>query len=109
MPDIAHVLKAEISRIARREIRTAISRVAGQIKGLKATVRQQRERIAELEKTVVRTRRPVAAIDPEEASAKPIRMSAASIRRHRLRLQLSQKELAQLIGVSMKMFEIINA
>ena len=103
MPDVAQVLKAEIRRIARSEIRTTVAALNTQIQTLKKTVRQQREQLAVLEKGFKQTARTVtraAVVDADRVEAPARRMSAASIRRHRLRLQLSQRELGQLIGVS---------
>ena len=101
MPDIAQILKAEIRRIARAEIRTAMGGVNEQVKKLKNTVRKLRENIAVLEETQARAKRAPAIADNKESTEQAIRMSAASIRRHRLRLQLSQRELAVWLGVSM--------
>ena len=99
MPDVAQVLKAEIRRVARSEIKGQIAAVNGQVKALKKTVRMQRETIAKLEKaltTPMSSPRSVQTADDGETA----RITPASVKLHRLRLKLSQRQLGQLLGVS---------
>ncbi len=99
MPDVAQVLKAEIRRVARSEVKGQIAAVKGQIRVLKKTVRMQRDTIAQLQRALSeRCRREAADATPAESTS--ARITPASIKRHRLRLKLSQRELGQLLGVS---------
>ena len=52
MPNIAQLLKDEISRLARKEVRAASAPLQQQIRELKKTNRQQREAIDALQRRV---------------------------------------------------------
>ena len=102
MPNIALVLKAEIRRVARREIRLEYDALKKQVHGLKKTVRTQAQAIAKLEKSLATM---PAQSDPAELEdpapkATTARVSPMSIKRQRKRLKLSQSELGQLLKVS---------
>lgn len=103
MPNIALVIKEEISRIARKEIRseTAVVKKASaqyrrEIAELKRQVSNMQGRISLLEKRVLRDgSSPVA-----EADAKDVRFTAKGLRSQRKRLGLSAVEYGRLVGVS---------
>lgn len=102
MPNIAQLLKTEISRLARREIRAQITPLQRQVSELRQTVNQQKKRLSQLEKDLNRSRRQLAAAKGADAPAKEpaVRLSPASIKRLRQRLKLSQKDMGRLLGVS---------
>ena len=101
MPDIAQVLKAEIQRIARKELRIQLEGLNKQVKDLKQTVRQQRERITELERATSRQARAPRPEPVEDTpSSRPRRIRPATIRQQRERLRLSQRQLGELLGVT---------
>jgi DNA-binding transcriptional regulator YiaG len=105
VPNIASVLKEEISRIARKEMR-------GQLEPLRKAVAQQRRDIAALKrerealqrevralkKRANAERKPAAATD--DGSARQIRFSPVWLRNHREKLGLSQQQYGALVGVS---------
>jgi DNA-binding XRE family transcriptional regulator len=104
MPNIASVLKQEISRIARKESRSEIEAVK------KATV-QHRRYIAALRQQVKLLERQVATLKGKEGqtSAQPaangadgpqVRFVAKGLRSLRERLDLTVAEMARLVGVS---------
>ena len=103
MTNIAAVLKEEISRLSRREIRKQV----GPVRKASATYRRE---IAALKRQVQELRRQAGALakraatlgdgNREVASAKPTRFVAKGLRSLRTRLGLSASELARLIGVS---------
>jgi DNA-binding transcriptional regulator YiaG len=104
MPNVAQVLKEEITRLARKEIRSTCDPLRSQVRALRSKVRSQEREIAKLSKALAKmvdqsagTKTTLYA--PEEAPTRA-RVTPASIRRHRLRLGLSQADLAQLLGVS---------
>ena len=107
MPDIAKLLKVEISRLARKEIRTATEELELEIRTLKKNTKVQQAEILQLKRIVVKLeRRPGAASTPvkngsatDEPESK-VRISSASIKNHRLRLKLSQQEFGRLLEVS---------
>ena len=121
MPNLATLLKEEISKIVRKEVQD-------QVRELQKTVREQRDALARLEKqsgpakakaaakpaaTKSAATKPAAA---KPAAAKPaaakvskapagdkrkqIRISPNTIKKHRKRLKLSQAELGELLNVS---------
>lgn len=102
MPNIASVLKAEISRIARKELRAETE----SLKKATATYRREiaalKKRIAVLERQVKRG--PRAAPKSEdlggEGKARQLRFSATRLAAQRKRLGLSAADLARLLGVS---------
>ena len=102
MPNIALVLKAEIRRVARREIRLEYDALKKQVNGLKKTVRVQAQAIAKLEKILAKNpdQSVPADLDGPAAKANTSRITPMSIKRQRTRLKLSQSELGQLLKVS---------
>jgi len=101
MPNIASVLKEEIRRLARKEVKSEVGT-------LRRTVSQHRREIARLKKELDASRRvlsrkvsQVAKGHAEEVSLdEPRRFSARSVRAQRRRLKLSAQEYGQLVGVS---------
>jgi len=100
MPTLAATLKAEIRRLAAREIVKVVRRLTRahrQIKDLRLGYRAQRRAIAGLESRVLRLRsRSVVVGRPAQGG----RGSAESIRSLRARLGMTRKEFAALAGVS---------
>jgi DNA-binding XRE family transcriptional regulator len=111
MPNIASVLKAEITRLARKELRE-------ETEGLKRTVATQRKEIATLkarlqalEKVVQRLGKtpkapraephaPVSKVAVEGDAAEGLRFRAAGMASNRKRLGLSAAEFALLVGTT---------
>jgi DNA-binding transcriptional regulator YiaG len=103
MPNIAVILKEEISRLARKEIRK-------QTDVLRKTSAQHRKEIAELKRRISELQRTVNALEKqakkESASIPPstgkqrVRFSAKGLRSHRQRLGLSAGDYGKLIGVT---------
>jgi DNA-binding transcriptional regulator YiaG len=103
MSNIGAVLKAEITRLARREIRS-------QVDPTRKLAAQHRREIAALKRQVVTLERQVAMImrkssgaRPDasaEVPAKPIRFSAKRLQSQRSRLGLSAVNFGKLLGVS---------
>jgi DNA-binding transcriptional regulator YiaG len=103
MPNIAAVLKTEISRIARKEIRaetaslkkTAISH-RSDIAGFKRRIQALEQQLRRSE----RTRPDAPAVAENGASPSKTRFSAKSLTSQRRRLGLSAGDLGLLVGVS---------
>ncbi len=116
MPNLATLLKEEISKIVRKEVQD-------QVRELQKTVREQRDALARLEKQSGPAKAKAAAkpAATKSAAAKPaaakpaaakvskapagdkrkqIRISPNTIKKHRKRLNLSQAELGELLNVS---------
>jgi DNA-binding transcriptional regulator YiaG len=104
MPNVAQVLKEEITRLARREVRAVCNPLREQVRSLRETVKKQQEIIRRLEKSLSKMA-DVSAVTttslfaPEEEETRA-RATPASIRRHRHRLGLSQAALGELLKVS---------
>ncbi len=103
MPNIAAVLKEEISRLARKEIRketgtlqTASTQYRRDVAALKREVGKLQKQVALLERKVLT--QPVAEPGGEKRSR--IRFTAKGLRAQRKRLGLSAGEYAKLVGVT---------
>ena len=113
MPNLAALLKEEISKIVRKEVQD-------QVRELKKTVLEQRDALARLEKQsgpakAKAAAKPAAKPAAKSAAAKPAakvskapaddkrkqpRISPDTIKKHRKRLKLSQAQLGELLNVS---------
>ena len=99
MPDIKKVLASEISRLARKEIKTTLKPLQAQVSALRKTIAAQNTKIKALEKRI-----PAAAPKPktesQTATDRQVRITAESIAKLRRKLGLTQVQLATLLGVS---------
>lgn len=107
MPNVGNVLREEITRLSRREIRK-------QTESTKKATNQHRHHIAGLNKKVVQLERQVAMLTRQAARLQPtstavsgdgspstkIRFVAEGLRSHRNRLGLSANQFGRLTGVS---------
>jgi DNA-binding transcriptional regulator YiaG len=103
MPNIATVLKQEITRLARKEVNT-------QTRAMRKATAQYRRDIAELKRQVNALSKQVAYLERQErkrastrvreASTEGRRFSARGLRTHREKLGFSAAEYAELVGVS---------
>ncbi len=105
MPNIATVLKAEISRLARKEIKANTSSTKG-------AVGQFRRDIAKLKRLVHAQEKEIAFLKAQERKRlgqpqangeeelEGVRFSARSVKAQRRRLKLSAADYGKLIGVS---------
>jgi DNA-binding transcriptional regulator YiaG len=105
MPNIAKVLREEISRIARREAKVAVTTVRKSTSRVRPDVADLKNRVTTLEKEVKRLNVLVINLAstqpaPSESPEKPSRILGKGIRSLRRKLGLSQKEFGQLAGVS---------
>lgn len=103
MPNIGTVLKSEISRVARKELR-------GETQALKKSISQYRTQIADLKRRTQALEQLVKKLgksagkapqaEEAEDGGRRIRFSAKSLAAQRRRLGLSAAALARLLGVS---------
>ena len=107
MPDVASVLKEEIQRLAKKEVRSNVDPLKKQLVDLKRRLRQAERSVANLRKStqkavaVVSDQTGVIVPDPEsDGDGRQVRVKPDSVRKHRERLRLTQVELAKLIGVT---------
>lgn len=108
MPNIASVLKSEIARVARKEVRAeleAMKRSSSQHRTVLAAVRRQVEELQRelkrLTKDQANRRGPERSDSAEPKSdATPRRFSAARLAAHRSKLQISASSYGKLLGLS---------
>jgi DNA-binding transcriptional regulator YiaG len=100
MPNIGTILKSEISRVARKELR-------GETQALKKSVSQYRSQIADLKRRmralelqVKRAGKGKVEAAAPESPAGSLRFSAKGLAAQRRRLGLSAAAVARLLGVS---------
>ena len=101
MPDIKVLLTEEIRRLAKKEIKIAVTPLAKTIVEQRKTISELKKRIAALEN---RRATAVAADASEETTpveeTKKLRLNAAGIIRIRTKLKLTQSDFAKLLNVS---------
>ena len=103
MPNIGVVLKAEISRLCRREIRREMAATKRASTAHRSDIAALKRKVAELERSAALLNRRVATQARSVSTtppARPVRFVAKGLRSLRARLGLSAPQLAKLIGVS---------
>ena len=105
MPDVASVLKEEIARIARREIKASVDPLKKQVGNLRQGMRalkQQNDRMEKMISGLVKeaSKRKVIPEPSDDGETRKTRLTPASIKKHRQRLKLSQVQMGQLLRVS---------
>jgi len=103
MPNIASILKAEISRVARKEARTETQSLKKSSAQYRGEIAELKRRVQSLERLVGRLSKMNAAQSPVALSLEPKavqRFSAARMVALRKRLGLSAAEAGLLLGVS---------
>ena len=105
MPNIAVLLKDEIARIARKEVRAQTEDVRKASTQYRTHIAALRKRIEELERELKRVRKGAGRAGPapsgsDDEGGTPRRFSAARLAAQRRKLGLSAAEFAALVGVS---------
>ncbi len=103
MPNIAMVLKEEVSRLARKEVRRqtqALRKASGQYR---KDIAEMKRRVSELQRTVNPLQKQVLKNTPSPAAAaesSSVRFTAKGLRSQRQRLGLSAADYGKLVGVT---------
>lgn len=105
MANIATVLKEEIARIARKELRRETDNLKKASARFRSEIAALKRRIVELERKVARTASlgsdtPAVVPPRTQETEKNVRFSASGLKKHRQRLGLSAPMLAGILGVS---------
>ena len=104
MPNIAQVLKEEIARIARKQIKQETLKLQRDSIWLKKSIASLKRQITSLERgnrlLCSEVSRQRTGSIPRSDELKKMRVTGAMIRSLRTRLKISQANLAKLIGVS---------
>jgi DNA-binding transcriptional regulator YiaG len=104
MPNIGSVLKSEISRVSRKEVRAETQALKKSVAQYRAQIADLKRRMQALEQQVKRlgksATRVAAARDAGPQPEAPLRFSAKGLAAQRKRLGLSAAAVARLLGVS---------
>ena len=101
MPNLNQVFREEISRLARREVKQIAEPLQKQIRDLRGKVRKQRRELEKLEKELAGKADKERVIAPRTVSGEDdVRIHKGSVKKHRERLGISQREMALLLDVS---------
>jgi DNA-binding transcriptional regulator YiaG len=109
MANIASVLKSEIARVARKEVRAEIESLKKASNQHRSTIAQLRRQLADLQRQLKQASRQVArassspsGTDAEGTAADgtPRRFSAIRLAAHRAKLGLSAADYGRLVGMS---------
>ena len=105
MPNIASILKSEISRVARKEVRAEIETLKRASAAHRASIAELRRQVSALEKALRRATKgaphsTVATDSAGDEAGTKRRFSASRPAAHRLKLGLSAASYGQLVGVS---------
>ena len=101
MPNIASILKSEITRIARKEIRAEVEGLKKSVGGYRSGIATLKRRAQSLEQQVKRLEK--SAPKPEASTleaGKAPRFSAKGLSKQRQRLELSADAVGVLVGAS---------
>ena len=101
MAKMEAVLREEITRLSKREVKAVTEPLVKQIRALKKEVRQLKEALRESGTEVRTLEGPMMELTVDEEEAKAARVGPKWIKSLRKRLGLSQRDLAKLLGVSL--------
>lgn len=101
MPNLNQVFREEISRLARREVKQIVEPLQKQIRDLRGKVLEQKRELEKLEKKLAGKADKERVIAPRTVSEEDdVRIRKGSVKKHRERLGISQREMALLLDVS---------
>lgn len=106
MPNIASVLKEEVARLARKELRAELEPLRKAVAALKQDSAASKKRIKDLEAELRQYRKQVqkgsvaASSDADAGTARGFRFSAKGLASNRHRLGLSADDFALLVGTT---------
>ena len=107
MADIASILKSEITRLARKELRVMARALKQSGAHARAEIARLKQRTATLEKEMARLQKQTGRATPapaaqEEAPGAHLRFTAKGFKSLRERLEFSGADMAKLLGVSLQ-------
>ncbi len=101
MPNVAVVLREEITRLARKEVKAQLGPLQKKSADQRRYIADLRRQLAKLEREVARLRKGAGEPAQEDESSPQTRFSPKWVASDRKRLELSAREYAELVGVSM--------
>ena len=103
MPNIASVLKTEIARVARKEVRGELESLRKASSAYRSQIAALKRRVQTLEQDLRRlgkTKAPAASAAADETPSSTLRFSAKGLASQRVRLGLSAEDCGRLLGTS---------
>jgi DNA-binding transcriptional regulator YiaG len=105
MPNIASLLKSEIARVARKEVRGETAHLKKAVSAYRSEIAALKRRAQSLEQQLRRLSKRSAKVEPmanghDESADQPFRFSAKGLASHRKRLGLSAHDCGLLLGAS---------
>jgi DNA-binding transcriptional regulator YiaG len=105
MPNIASLLKTEIARVARKEVRGETVQLKKAVSAYRSQIADLKRRAQALEQQLRRLNKRSAKSEPlanghDESAGQPFRFSAKGLASHRKRLGLSAHDCGLLLGAS---------
>jgi DNA-binding transcriptional regulator YiaG len=102
MPNIASILKSEIGRVARKEIRAEVESLKKASAAYRGEIAALKRRTDSLERELRRVGKAMPPTEPRisEIPTKPVRFSPKRLAAHRKRLGLSAEDLGLLLNAS---------
>lgn len=101
MPNLSSILKTEITRLARKEIKAAIDPVRKASAGQRKEIAELKRRVASLQRDLKAAAKPSkSGTDAGGESAGSTRFSAKGLKSLRAKLSLSAADFGQLVGAS---------
>lgn len=100
MPNLGSVLKAEITRLARKEIRNAVDPLRKTNAAHRREIAELKRRLASLQRELKASRKPIRQTSDDSSQEKASRFSAEGLKSLRARLGLSAAAIGQLVGAS---------
>ena len=100
MPNVMSVLRAEIRRLARKEMKQETALLKKHVATMRRRLAGARKRIRDLELRAKQVGRGAVGPAAQSAADKQVRFSAAWVRAHRKKLGMSREVYARLVGVS---------
>lgn len=104
MPSLERILREEIQRLARKEVKAQLDAVRRASTQHRKEIAALKRQVVELEKRCAflesRERKRLSQQDAPGESLDNVRFSARSVRAHRRRLSLSAEDYGQLVGVA---------
>ena len=100
MPNLSTILKGEITRLARKEIRAAVDPVRKASAGHRKEIAELKRQVAALQRDLKASLKPSKVREPEGEAAGRTRFSAKGLKSLRAKLGLSAAEFGQLVGAS---------
>jgi len=100
MPNLSTILKGEITRLARKEIKAAVDPVRKANAGQRKEIAELKRQIAALQRDLKASRKPSKVVAQEGEASGRTRFSAKGLKSLRAKLGLSAGEFGVLVGAS---------